>query len=164
MPATIRPAYWSDKGFARSSGREKHAEPGDPVQVVTACTMQRQAKRLRAETEATDYSTIAPGLRKTSDIRGYRLKACQRETRVEAPFSLWSPRTVSLFGQVPKREMGLDLRSSPPAYTTQKTDSHAWVQNLLGMMCSGRCLRTKTALQIVPQSCFCLVLCERVYS
>ena len=27
-----------------------------------------------------------------------------------APFSLWSARTVSLFGQVPKREMGLDLR------------------------------------------------------
>jgi hypothetical protein len=25
-----------------------------------------------------------------------------------APFSLWSPRTVSLFGQVPKREMGLE--------------------------------------------------------
>ena len=77
--------------------------------------MQRQAKRLRAETEATACSTIAPGFEKSPDIRGDQLNDGQRETRVEAPFSLWSPRTVSLFGQVPKREMGLDLRSLPPA-------------------------------------------------
>ena len=43
---------------------------GKLVQNLTACTMQRQAKRLRAETEATDYSTIAPGFGKIPDIRG----------------------------------------------------------------------------------------------
>jgi hypothetical protein len=32
----------------------------------------------------------------------------------QRPFSLWSPRTVSLFGQEPKREMGLDLRRQNP--------------------------------------------------
>ena len=35
-------------------------------------------------------------------------------TRAQRPFSLWSPRTVSLFEQEPKREMGLDLRSLCP--------------------------------------------------
>ena len=88
VPATIRPAYLSDKGFGRTSGREKHAEPSNTVQIVTACTMQRQAKRLRAETEATAFSTIAPGFGNKPDIRGDRLNFCQWETRVEAPFSL----------------------------------------------------------------------------
>ena len=61
--------------------------------------MQRQAKRLRAETEATAYSTIAPGFEKTPDIRGDRLNVCLRETRVEAPFSLWAESAAAACGR-----------------------------------------------------------------
>ena len=67
-------------------------------------------------------------LGQSPELRGGSLNTCLQETRVEAPFSLWSPRTVSLFGQVPKREMGLDLRSLPPAYRTRKTDCHGSVR------------------------------------
>ena len=158
MPATIRPAYLSDKGFGPTSGREKHAEPSDTVRDVTARTTQRQAKRLRAETEATDYSTIAPGFWEQGRISarigltfvsgkpawkrpflfGRRVPPLPAadEGGLSAPQPrLWRAvakqdrkrhlrqggRTVSLFGQVPKREMGLESRSSCLAYTTRKT-------------------------------------------
>ena len=46
----------------------------------------------------------------THNVRYPRKKCQDRENviRAQRPFSLWSPRTVSLFGQEPKREMGLD--------------------------------------------------------
>ena len=103
MPATIRRFSLSDEGFARTSVREKHAEPSDTVQDITACTMQRQAKRLRAETEATAYSTIAPGFGKKQVIRGDRLEECRRETRVEAPFSSGPGADHLLFGKTKRR-------------------------------------------------------------
>ena len=164
MPATIRRFSLSDEGFARTSVREKHAEPGDTVQDVTACTMQRQAKRLRAETGATDYSTIAPGYGQPRISAGTGSKLVNGKPAWKRPFlfgrrapplpaadegglsapqpRLWRAvakqdrkrhlrqggRTVSLFGQVPKREMGLDLRRLPPAYRHENTFGKNMIQ------------------------------------
>jgi hypothetical protein len=63
-----------------------------------------------------------------SIIRENKEKSFQVLSALERPFSLWSPRTVSLFGQVPKREMGLDLRSLPLANRQEKTDCHGSVR------------------------------------
>ncbi len=70
--------------------------------------MQRQAKRLRAETEATACSTIAPGFEKSPDLRGDRLKAYRRETRVEAPFSFFhrARRYLSFRASTEKKDRG----------------------------------------------------------
>ena len=84
---------------ARGPPLDSPGSGGKLVQNLTACTMQRQAKRLRAETGATAYSTIAPDFGNKQDIRGDRLNACQRETRVQAPFSLWAESAAAACGR-----------------------------------------------------------------
>ena len=119
MPATIRRFSLSDEGFARTSVREKHAEPCNAVQDVTACTMQRQAKRLRAETEATAYSTIAPGFGKGRISAGTGSKLAVGKPACKRPFLSCTGRgAVFLFGQAPKRKIG--GRRAPPLPGAEK--------------------------------------------
>ena len=69
--------------------------------------MQRQAR-----TAAPLSYSFSDRISELFDIREREIKIPGRVTRARRLFSLWSPRTVSLFGQEPKREMGLDLRNS----------------------------------------------------
>ena len=147
--------------------------------------MQRQAKRLRAETEATAYSTIAPSYGQPRISAGTGSTIAGRKPAWKRPFlfgrrapplpaadegglsapqpRLWRAvakqdrerhsrqggRTVSLFGQVPKREMGLDLRSLPPASTTRKTDCHGPLRGL-AMTCRGASAEQEAATPHPP--------------
>ena len=72
-------------------------------------TRQRQAKRLRAETAATAYSTIATGQAKMSVDRDDQPGHGTQVHRVGALFSLESKNRFS-FRARSKREMVLDLR------------------------------------------------------
>ena len=75
---------------------------------------QRQAKRLRAERAAITHSTIATGYVPCRTIATTGPVLLHRSIAL-ALFSLWSPRTVSLFAQDRKEKWVLNTRSSVTA-------------------------------------------------
>ena len=127
VPATIRRFSLSDEGFARTSVREKHAEPSDTVQDVTACTMQRQAKRLRAETGATDYSTIAPGYGQPRISAGTGSKLVNGKPAWKRPF-LFGVQEPFLFSGKYRKEKWVLICAGYRLQTSKKTDCHGSVR------------------------------------
>ena len=165
VPATIRPAYLSDKGFGRTSGREKHAEPNNTVQkphrlhdaapseaaprgnrgdsLFHDCTQFWEQGRISAGTSSKLVSGEPAWKRPFLFGRRAPPLPAADEGGLSAPQPrLWRAvakqdrkrhlrqggRTVSLFGQVPKREMGLDLRSLPPASRHENTCGKNMIQ------------------------------------
>ena len=82
---------------------------------------QRQAKRLRAETEATACSTIAPQM---SDSRGYSVKSLREPKRASALFSLESKNRFSFRAIAEKKDGGAHLRSLRILSTRKKNSKN----------------------------------------
>ena len=91
---------------ARRASNVRHTRLGRDAR-LNFCTMQRQAKRLRAETGATALSTIAP---RQSDSCGHAVASCGNVTRIQRPFLFGVQEPFLFSGKYRKEKWVLKMR------------------------------------------------------
>ena len=105
---------------------------------VTACTMQRQAKRLRAETEATACSTIAPVFGKPQISAGTGSKLVSRKPAWKRPFLFGVQEPFFFSGKYRKEKWVLICAGYGLHHGTRKTDCHTSdIGHWFAMTCRG---------------------------